>query len=228
VRREIEPTLCLVSHLPALVQSRSTSPVQIICTFCIKEALENKASMKYLNILFLVVFVFPLNASIQNIPDQDIRKIKSLFEYLIYEHDFAYAIFGSKPMALADICLWMPDVPSHRYFHAQTLLVQREEELKAWYKHKNEFKLKNFIVLDQENDLFDCLVFVLIHKSNMIALLHKHEAIFKKVIGAAFSPELFLEQIEQRKVSLAQAIHHHYGLLGIMLGYGVKNSMSSP
>jgi hypothetical protein len=181
--------------------------------------------MKFFIFLLLIILAFPLEAGIQNIPEREAKKIKGLFEYLLNYHDFAYVVFGSKPMALADICLWVPEVPVHRQLPAHLLLSKTKERLKAWYQYKKEFKFNDFIFLDQEEDLFRCLVFVLIHKPRMLSLLHAHEAIFKKVLGDSFNPETFLNKIEKREISLAQAIHHHQGLLGIMLGYGVVNSM---
>ena len=160
--------------------------------------------MKYLIFLFLIFLASQSDAAIQNIQEQDIKKIQFLFEHLIYEHDFAYVIFGSKPMALADICLWMPDVPIHKRIHAQLYLIQMNESLKSWYKHKDKFTFKDFILLDKEEDLFRCLVFVLIHKSHMLSHLHAHENIFKKILGDSFTPESFLEKIEKRELSLAK------------------------
>lgn len=181
--------------------------------------------MKSLIFLFLILLTFQVNASLSNIQEQEVKKILSLFEDLIYEHDFSYVIFGSKPMALADICLWVPDIPIHRRIHSTLNLIQTKERLKAWYKYKDEFNLKDFILLDKEEDLFECLVFVLIHKARMLSHLHLYENIFTEILGNSFTPESFLEKIEKREVSLANAINHNHGLLGIMLGYGVRNSL---
>src|ERR1700722_12681760 len=155
--------------------------------------------MKYIILLFLTFLAFRLEASLQNIPDQEAKKIKNWFEFLINEHDFSYVIFGSKPMALADVCLWMPDVPMHRRLRARMLLTQKIERLEAWYKYKKEFKLTDFILLDKEEDLFKCLVIVLMHKPHMLTLLRCHKEVFKQVLGD-FDPELFLEKIEKREV----------------------------
>jgi hypothetical protein len=181
--------------------------------------------MKYFLLIFSLLLPFSSKAGIDQIPKAGLVEIKSLFDYLCCEHDFSYVIFGSKPMALADICLETTDVPVHRQFRAQMLIIQTKERLNAWYKYKNELKLNDFILLDKEEDLFDCLVFILIHKAHMLSLLQSHEVIFKEILGDSFSPKTFLDKIEKRNISLAQAIHNHYGLLGIMLGYGVRNSM---
>jgi len=181
--------------------------------------------MKFFLFLLFACTSFLANASIKEIPKSEFKKIKYLYTYLLTEHDFSYVVFGSKPMALADICLWLPDVPVYRRMHAEERLFKTKSALKAWYAYKQEFAFNEFILLDKEEDLFDCLVFVLIHKKNMLALLHKHQSIFKEKLGSSFEPEFFLKKIESRELSLAQAIHGNLGLLGIMLGYGVKNSM---
>ena len=176
---------------------------------------------------FLLAFLVGFSqcfASIKDIPENDFRKIKYLYTHLLTEHDFAYVVFGSKPMALADICLWMPDVPIYRRIRAESLLFKKKDALSAWYRHKTQFIFNDFILLDKEEDLFDCLVFVLIHKKNMLELLHKHQRIFQGKQRPSFEPAVFLKKIETGSHSLAQAIHGDLELLGIMLGYGVNNS----
>lgn len=179
---------------------------------------------KFIVFLFLSFSFFRIDSAIQDIPIKEANKIKDLFEFLMQYHDFSYVIFGTKPMALADICLLMPEIPSSRQFNYHMKNIKMKEMLKTWYKYKNEFEFKNFILLDKEEDLFTCLVFVIIHKPNMLALLHSHEKIFKEILGDSFNPETFLEKIEKKEISLAKAINDHQGLLGIMLGYGVRNS----
>ena len=54
-------------------------------------------------------------------------------------------------MALADICLWTPDVPLHKRLHSYQILAETKEKLKTWYKHREDFKLNDFILLDELN-----------------------------------------------------------------------------
>ena len=113
----------------------------------------NKAYlMKYLLMVFGLCLTSSLKADFCDIPRRDINDIKSLFERLIFAYDFGYTIFGSKPMSLADICLQIPeDLPIHKQIKAR-FLAQSKRRLNAWYKHKHEFKFKDFIFLDKEED----------------------------------------------------------------------------
>lgn len=180
---------------------------------------------KILSIIFITFISLRLEAFFHDIPENEAKKIKFLFEYLIYEHDFSYTIFGSKPMSLADICLWEADLSIPEKFRSDFFLIQIKEGLNAWYKYKQSLDFKEYILLDREEDLFECLVFVLINKQSMLSLLHSHEKIFRQKLGEEFNPESFLAKIERREITLAKAINHDQGLLGIMLGYGVRNAM---
>lgn len=181
--------------------------------------------MKYSFLLLCLCLSLTIKANVQNIPPQDIKKIKYFFDDLIKRHDFAYAIFGSKPMSLADYGLKVPDgLPMHRRLRSWYRLMKRKAGLEAWYKYRCEFDLKDFIFLDEEKDFLKCLVLVLINQKNMLQLLHNHEAIFKEELGESFIPETFLEKLSKKEVSLAEAIKKNQKLLGILLGYGVRNA----
>lgn len=181
--------------------------------------------MRYLLVLFIIFVAFSVKADIQDVPKRDLKNIKYLFEELILEHDFAYTIFGSKPMSLADMCLEVPPgLPIHRYLRSRFLLAKSKRCLNSWYNYKNELIFKDFIFLDKEYDLVNCLVVVLINKKNLLDVLQNHETTFKQELGDSFTPETFLEYLDKRKVSLAQAIHKNQRLLGIMLGYGESNA----
>ena len=181
--------------------------------------------MKYLLALLGLCLTLSVKADIHNVPLRDIKNIKYLFERLVDEHDFGYTIFGSKPMSLADFGLEVPSgLPIHRRMRSGFFLMKAKTSLRAWYKHKNEFDFKDFIFLDEEEDLFNCLVLVLINKKMLLNVLDENEAIFRQELDDSFTPASFLEKLEKRETSLAKAIHHNYRLLGIMLGYGVRNA----
>jgi hypothetical protein len=181
--------------------------------------------MKYFLILFSLCLTFSLKADIRDIPKRDINEINSLFERLILAYDFGYTIFGSKPMSLADMCLKIPpNLPIHKYLKARFLLSKSKRRLNAWYKYRDKFNFKDFIFLDEEEKTPNCFVFILINKKNMLNVLHEHKNAFKQELGETFTPETFLEKIEKKEVSLAQATHDSQRLLGIMLGYGERNA----
>jgi hypothetical protein len=148
-----------------------------------------------------------------------------LFKDLIDEHDYAYTIFGSKPMSLADFGLESPpNLPFHRKLRSKFLMFKRRSSLNSWYKYRDDFDLKDFIFLDEEKDWIDCLVLILINKKNMLRVLRENSSIFKEELGEDFTPESFLEKLEKREVSIAIAIKESQKLMGIMLGYGVRNA----
>lgn len=185
----------------------------------------NGAIMKYLFTLLLILFFSPTNADIHKIPPGELKNIQHLFGQLINNHDFSYTLFGSKPMSLADLNFEVPsELPFFRKIRSKFILTKSKKCLSTWYKYKDEFALKDFIFLDQEYDFVKCLLVVLINKKNLLKTLHDNEAIFRQELGEDFSPEIFLEQLATKQLSLAQATKKSQRLLGIMLGYGVRNA----
>ncbi len=181
--------------------------------------------MRYILALLSLCLTLSVKADIGNIPRQDLKKVKYLFESLVDDHDFSYTMFGSKPMSLADFYFEIPPgLTPYRWARSQFFIFKRKASLSAWYKHRDEFDIKDFIFLDEEEDLISCLVLVIINKKNMLRTLHEHETIFRRELGDSFTPESFLEKLEKREVSLAKATHKNQKLLGIMLGYGVRNA----
>lgn len=181
--------------------------------------------MKSLLILLSLFLTVSINADIGDIPRRDIHEIKFLFERLIVAHNFAYTIFGSKPMSLASMCLEIPpDLPIYRRLKARFTLINAKRHLNSWYKYKDRVTFRDFIFLDKEEDLFESLVIILINKKNLLNVLYSHESVFKEELGDSFTPESFLKSIERREISLAKAIHNNDRLLGIMLGYGERNA----
>src|SRR5262245_41367041 len=137
--------------------------------------------MRYLFLLFSLCLTFSIKADITHIPRHDQKNIKYLFKDLIDEHDYAYTLFGSKPMSLADYGLESPsNLSFYRKLRSKFLMFKRRSSLNSWYKYRDEFDLKDFIFLDEEKDWIDCLVLVLINKKNMLRVLREHSSIFKK------------------------------------------------
>ncbi|NGX61507.1 MAG: hypothetical protein K940chlam9_00993 [Chlamydiae bacterium] len=181
--------------------------------------------MKYAFVCLLLTLTFLVKAEVGEIPHQDLKHIKYLFEELVNSHDFSYTVFGSKPMSLADFSVEVPpNLPLRRWIRSKYLMYRRRSGLKAWYKHRDKFDLKDFIFLDEERDWLPCLVLVLISKKNMLRILHEHESIFAKELGASFTPESFLAKLEKRELSMATATNKSQRLIGIILGYGVRNA----
>jgi uncharacterized protein YihD (DUF1040 family) len=181
--------------------------------------------MKYLFLLFSLYSTLLIKADIVEIPRQDLKNIKCFFEDLIDQHDYAYTIFGSKPMSLADFCLESPrNLSFYKWLRSKIFMIRRKAILKSWYKYREEFDFKDFIFLDEEHDWINCLVMILINKKNMLHVLEEHSSIFKEELGEDFNPELFLERLEKKEVSITKAINKSQKLMGIMLGYGVRNA----
>jgi hypothetical protein len=61
------------------------------------------------------------------------EQLQSFFHFLTQQHDFAYTIFGSKPMSLADINLEMPlNLSLYKQLKARFILYANQA-MDKWY-----------------------------------------------------------------------------------------------
>lgn len=75
------------------------------------------------------------------------------------------------------------------------------------------------------NEDKDSVSIYFLDKENFLKTIENNIDLFLKELGEDFTAVKFLEEIIEEKASFLDAIHHHEGILGILLGYGRHNSM---
>ena len=94
----------------------------------------------------------------------------------------------------------------------------------AFKKHEKHFKHPNFILCEKVVSFpdFYALHLYIINKRAIKKSFEEHNSLFKKILGNSFSPENYLEKLENGH-DLSSLLQENDLLLGILLGYG-KNS----
>lgn len=192
---------------------------------------------KYLILFFLlcslqVFCVENISQVLQKLPSQDRDALTYLFKRLLFQEDFAYCLWGTKPIAIDDGIYKNTDweMFSKTFKYPKISEDKGEsnyykEGVYAWRKYKHLFKLQKFILLDEEKDLFPKSVAIaLINKEEFKKLVNCHLPIFQSVLGKEVTADSLLEKIEEKKESLKKTIAYHEGLLGLLLGYGEQNA----
>ena len=162
------------------------------------------------------------------ISQQDKNLLTYLFRRLLFQEDFAYCLWGTKPIAIDDgiyrLTFWKT-FPCPIYSDEGEMCYYNHAIL-TWRKNKHFFSSDHFILLDEEKDLFpQSIGIALINKFEFVKTVEEHLSLFKEVLGEEITGELLLNKIETGEASLKKALGYHEGLLGILLGYGKANAL---
>jgi hypothetical protein len=170
-----------------------------------------------------------------SIPNKDQLKIKELFNELFKYEEFAYSLFGDKPMSFSDSLLneysanQLLEFLSLKDYCQDALenFVEPSEIFKkrweTWKRYRNQFKLKKYLLLDKKRG--DQVRIFLINIEAFKQVVNQNINLFKKNINPSISAESLLTQFEYENTDVFDILHHNEGLLGILLGFGKHNAM---
>lgn len=180
--------------------------------------------------LFFFLFVlanFSVNASSSqihlNFSDIEKKYLERFFHAFFLDDDFSYTLFGAKPMSFSGL-----DKKESVSFESVASLSQTSGNLSLWNSfsvfkryRKNISDRYCFVINEDEDSVF----IYFIDKDSFLNTIESNIDLFLKELGEDFTAVKFLEEIIEEKTSFLDAIHHHEGILGILLGYGRHNSM---
>lgn len=146
--------------------------------------------------------------------------LKFFFQSLFASGDFAYTLFGNKPMALMDHNL------EFAFFEQNKGKLRRKAILELqgweiWKKHAHRFSITQFYFINKKTK--SGFNGALICKKSSQKLINKHSELFKNIS----EPSTVIETITDRMNNLENDVEfpeHYFQCLGILLGYGHNNA----
>ncbi len=156
------------------------------------------------------------------IPLQDRKKMEGFFKLLFIKDAFAYTLFGDKPISWE--CRYNKNETKNirvflNSFYCNNLTFY--EGLQLWKKYKPYFPMTHYDFSVHESA--DGYISIsLINKKAFFEIVNQHYDDFIQVLGSDFSPQKLLQECSEKELS--EAIHHHNGLLGTLLGFGRNNA----
>lgn len=159
---------------------------------------------------------------IECIPDRERIFLQNFFAELMQNDSLAYVLFGSKPMCTTGYFVELP--MGNRLCGHDTFFIKKGWEI--WKKYEVLFPHPNYIIVEEDEVRGDQNLHALyfINKKNTLQITKKNRAIFQYELHEDFDPQAFIVQMERAPL-LKETLSGHEGLLGILLGYGVENSM---
>lgn len=154
--------------------------------------------------------------------EEDRYYLATFLRITLFCDDFAYLLFGSKPIAITNFSKSLPF--KYTYEFVSKLNFEINKGLEIFKKNQHLFSSSNIIVHLEEDDDYSYLF--MINKKNLLKTLNEHIEDFKLVLGPKTTTESLFIQITENigKDAFFKAIGQHEASLGILLGYGRNNA----
>lgn len=173
----------------------------------------------FFNILFFVFLISCERTPHEVLPSDDRRALEDFFELLVKDHNFAYTLFGTKPISIAD---YRGEDPTS----FDTLILERGWA--SWCRYKHLFQSRHFELiqadLGRQNDRHYKEI-VIINKQATVNVIRKNIKIFQDFLKNEWSPESIMKAITEDN-EFYKNIVRRSDLFGILLGYGYINSLN--
>ncbi len=197
--------------------------------------------MRIINVLVICLFISSflaadeLKNTITSIPQYDLQEIKSLFKDLFDTEGFAHTLYGDKPLSFSDSVLSEYSSFEMLKFlslddYCETVLKSDSEpprilrkKWETWEKYQHLFDIKNYSLIKKRYRKQTRIFFI--NKHSLKQAINKNIKLFQKHINSCLSEEDLFNKITLTDVNIFEDLNHHEGLLGILLGFGKRNSM---
>ncbi len=156
---------------------------------------------------------------LQTLPVQDRKILGNFFELLLDEYDYAYTLFGDKPVSVACYGL-KPRVHSIYNPHSDVVF---KEGWKTWDRYSHQFVSKQFVIKKNIDNKSGLVSIYLINKSAVLNTIKAHSVFFQHHLGTKIDAEELTEELCHPDHNFYNSLNNSE-LYGILLGYGQENA----
>lgn len=160
------------------------------------------------------------------------------FEYLLFSQQGAYTLHGSKPMSYIEICLYTPQelmeirkelgIEPNAQNASSTPVMDLMPVIEGWdhwQRLKNKLQFPRFIIFskqDQGHSKLHHMYFINILETALA--ITENYSLFRSILGFDFDPLKVVFEVEDENSQFWQCVFSRSDLIGILYGYGLKNS----
>lgn len=126
---------------------------------------------------------------IETIPSCDRIRIERLFQQLLWNDQFAYTLFGSKPMSHSGY----PNVLHTYGLLHPSLQILLAQDWKVWERYQHLFPSETFALFSEQTPGW--LNIYLINKTTVVDLVKKHLPLFEKKASLKETPKEFVNHL---------------------------------
>jgi len=153
------------------------------------------------------------------ISPQDRGAVREFFRYFVYDTPAPFTLFGDKPISII-AC----SIETHPlYVSDSAIYYALRKNFSIWKRYLPLFCSENYAMIenDTQNPGRFCVLFI--NKRACLEVINSHLPLFQEILEEKLSAENILAQIEHSS-DLFETLHHHRGLLGLLLGFGKNNA----
>ena len=170
-------------------------------------------------LLLLLAVCLPLDADAVY-PDPEEELLKTLF----YEEQFAYVLFGAKPMATTTF--W--ERSRWENVHSCRPYPLDAKAFDIWKKNCHKYASNHFF-FRQWHGKYHTKIPIheleFVNVAKFLEVVNDNIDLFQKVLGKEWTAKKLLHEFKTSDHSVSEILHHHEALIGILLGYGRQNSL---
>lgn len=155
---------------------------------------------------------------VNKISIEDREKLEFFFKFLVTTDDFAFTLFGEKPLSFLSYPTHEPS-PTYQGFIL-------EQGWQCWEKYASRFPSKQFILVKTSDSVNDCPVntLTLINRQKAKECIEQHLVTFQTILGENIPTDVILQNLCKEGLSEKTILKDDTELLGILLGYGAHNA----
>ena len=121
--------------------------------------------------------------------------------------------------------IWRQYMRLFTSFEAGLNFYKYQRGWEVWQKYKHLFPIEKYVFVQQGDlDIPEMTTIFLVNKKAMLSTINRHFKEFRKVLGKDFNLSKIMGSFSKKTNTFDKNIKHHPALLGILLGYGKRNS----
>lgn len=176
-------------------------------------------------IAFIIIFTITLKCYGTELSFQDKVTLEGFFRILLEHSEGGYVIYGEKPVCINGFRVrdsFTMESPNH---YSSVYL---REGAKTWKKLTADLKPENLIVhvYNQPDSLAKNFIHILfINRDLFLQTVQNNLPLFQYVLGPEVTPIKLLNQLTDPNEKFHSVLKNDKVLIGILLGFGVQNSL---
>lgn len=170
-----------------------------------------------------------------------VDEIAIFLENVMIREGGLYTLIGTKPLTIFRICpeisdflqrenaidlesFYQKEVDDNFSYFSTLDYLKHDKLWDAWVKEKIPLDSYTYIMASRISSYSNRPMGIFVNIPNAIYILSSNYELFKRETGLSFDPYIILKEIESNASEFWEKVFKNHYLLGILLGYGTRNS----
>ncbi len=155
-----------------------------------------------------------------NLSKTEEKVLSEFFHAMLWGSQAGYVLYGNKPICMEGYGSGDSDKVFKIGHHFRSSV---NAGVKLWKKLQLPFESSKFAIVLQENFTDSFILFI--NKEAFKKTFNKHASLFRYTLGADLTADKLLKEFKSGKKDFLSTLNHDKVLIGILLGFGLENSL---